>query len=170
MDKNSEIDELQSKINILKQTEIKLRKENWDLNQEALDLENKICIMDKMCKTLQENEEEGNNRLNIFLVRKDSRIKELESELLGLRSEFYEYKKSSEKENKNSTLKDVSTEPMYSANIERESHNILHWSKICNNGKLNKLVHSNENKSERISEENPWEFEENKIRKRNGYF
>lgn len=111
IDKNFEIDELNNKIDDIIQVNKRLRRENADLNQEALDLENKIHLMDKMYKNMQVSYDKGSeDLLKSQIEQKDRRIKSLEDQILEIQKDFENFKENTRETISKQITRDVSTD------------------------------------------------------------
>jgi chromosome segregation ATPase len=110
IDKNYEIDELGVQIDTLNNVNKRLRRENTDLNQEALDLENKIHLMDKMYKSMQLTYDKASeNLLKSQITQKDNQINSLENTILEIQKDFENFKEHTKETNKQ-IANDVSTD------------------------------------------------------------
>ena len=134
MEKNMEIEELESKISNMSQLTKKLRKENRDLNKEALDLENKIRVMDKMYSNLQVNYDKGaEQRISQTLEKRNSEIAELNTKISSLKTELDQCKETQKLSQNNQNSRDVSTDSIDFMNFEIESPEIRYTPPVfCN--------------------------------------
>jgi chromosome segregation ATPase len=111
IDKNYEIDELGVKIDTLNNVNKRLRSENTDLNQEALDLENKIHLMDKMYKSMQLTYDKASeNLLKSQIAQKDIQINSLEDTILEIQKDFDNFKENTKETINKQITRDVSTD------------------------------------------------------------
>jgi chromosome segregation ATPase len=160
IDKNYEIDELGVQIDTLNNVNKRLRRENTDLNQEALDLENKIHLMDKMYKSMQLTYDKASeNLLKSQITQKDNQINSLENTILEIQKDFENFKEHTKETNKQ-IANDVSTDSFWLTNFEIETPERTPMAYILDEEKQVQLDSVND--SDIIEDVNNWE-----VRKRN---
>lgn len=119
---NEEIDELKDTLEQSEKVNAKLRRENHALNEEALDLANKIHLMDKMYKSLQSDYDTQTEKLyRQKLDAKDKEVLELKQEIIKTRLEFTQYKDKHKENEFKQITRDVSTDSFWIYNWDRDT-------------------------------------------------